>query len=420
MLRWIEPWYVVYGLLGVAAVGLAPILLPQFVNSHGNAAAVGLVIGAFNLGGLSAPLWGRLAEHRLHKPLMLGGLGATAAGLAVTPALTALSGWIGLALLQGAGIAAISTVAGLLVVEAHPKAQWDQRLGWLQSLYGGGQVIGLLLASLFSGPGSGTGLYWSALLVALGIPLGLLLIRTPPPPPVPLRAAPQPTRAHQAPAGIASAHHHLGHVKWSELRPVLQSSFGLFIVANTLALIGASLIFTAYPILMSDAYHMSPKFSAIAFGVGAGLAVLWYPAAGALSHRWGAGQVLWLSLLLRWVGTGLLLAMAFVPVAGRGWWAEAGFVVIVNSWPFISVAGTVYAAQTSPTDEGTAMGLYNGFAGIGNSAGSFITGLLAWVYGYRSLTVFACGIVLCALLLGLPLLGQARSASRHQKASAPP
>ena len=42
--------------------GAAPLLLPLAVSRVGNAAYIGLVMAAMSFGGLTAPLWGRLAD----------------------------------------------------------------------------------------------------------------------------------------------------------------------------------------------------------------------------------------------------------------------------------------------------------------------------------------------------------------------
>lgn len=73
----IEPWYLIYGLMGIIAAGILPMLLPQYINNAGSAAQVGMVMAVLNIGGLSAPLWGYLADKQLHKPLVLGALAVT-------------------------------------------------------------------------------------------------------------------------------------------------------------------------------------------------------------------------------------------------------------------------------------------------------------------------------------------------------
>ena len=151
MMKWIEGWYSSYALLGVAAAGLLPILLPLEVERTADASQLGIVLAAFSFGGLTAPLWGRLADsHRLHRALLAGGLACTAVGAAAFPFLSLFPLRIALALLLGIGIAAASTTANLFVIEAHPQAEWDARIGWLQTFYGVGQVAGLLLAGILA------------------------------------------------------------------------------------------------------------------------------------------------------------------------------------------------------------------------------------------------------------------------------
>jgi MFS family permease len=143
--KWVENWYISYALLGLSAAGLLPILLPLLVERTWGAADIGFVMAAFSLGGLTAPFWGGLADrYRLHRWLLVGGILGAALGAAVFPFASLLSRQIGLALLSGVGLASAATVATLFIVEAHPKSEWDARIGWLQTFYGSGQVIGLV------------------------------------------------------------------------------------------------------------------------------------------------------------------------------------------------------------------------------------------------------------------------------------
>ena len=77
--RWVEPWYMAYGLLGATLGGLVPILLPLAVGGAGDALDVGVVMAAFHLGGLAAPLWGGLADrYGGQRGLAISGLLGTA------------------------------------------------------------------------------------------------------------------------------------------------------------------------------------------------------------------------------------------------------------------------------------------------------------------------------------------------------
>ena len=73
--RWVEPWRLAYALLGATTSGMVPILLPLMLSCTSGATHTGLVMAAFNLGGLTAPLLGSLAgRHCLHRWMLSGGL----------------------------------------------------------------------------------------------------------------------------------------------------------------------------------------------------------------------------------------------------------------------------------------------------------------------------------------------------------
>ncbi len=177
----IEPWYFVYALLGLVAAGLVPVLVPLIVNQTGNAGQVGLVMAAVSLGGLTAPLWGSFADrYRLHRWLLVGGMLTTTVGLAAFAFTAQPVIWLLLAVIQGFGAAGAATVANLFVVEAHPKAEWDERIGWLQTFYGIGQVSGLLLAGVLTKTDFRVGFLVAAGLSAVAAILGWSTTKTPP------------------------------------------------------------------------------------------------------------------------------------------------------------------------------------------------------------------------------------------------
>jgi MFS family permease len=100
--RWVEPWYVVYALVGIAMSGAAPLLLPLAVSRVGNAADIGVVMAALSFGGLTAPFWGRLADgYRLQRFLLTGGLLVTTVALGAFALVSTPRAWCGLAFLQG-------------------------------------------------------------------------------------------------------------------------------------------------------------------------------------------------------------------------------------------------------------------------------------------------------------------------------
>lgn len=59
-----ETWYLTYALLGAAVGGMLPIIIPLLaLKRFGGAVQVGFVMAAYNLGGLAAPFWGRIADR---------------------------------------------------------------------------------------------------------------------------------------------------------------------------------------------------------------------------------------------------------------------------------------------------------------------------------------------------------------------
>ena len=140
----VDRWYIAYALLGATQGGMIPILLPLTSGASGGAAHAGAVMAAVNLGGLAAPLWGYLADRwSAHRAIMVGGLAAAACGLMAFAIADTLAARTVLALLVGVGMAAANTAATLLVIDAHPREEWDPRLGALQTFYGAGQTLGL-------------------------------------------------------------------------------------------------------------------------------------------------------------------------------------------------------------------------------------------------------------------------------------
>ena len=231
--------------------GLLPILLPLVVSQAGNAANIGLVIAALSLGGLTAPVWGSLADHyRMHRGLLVGGLLITTVGLIVFSITQQPAVWIGTALFVGFGAAGTATVANLFVIEAHPKAEWDERIGWLQTFYGVGQVAGLLLAGILSQINLSAGLILSAGFCAIAALLGWLTTQTPPNPTEPKPVLLHPARhgewVFSSPQGMF---HHLELKSLKKIVPSLRSPFGLFLLVWLLAMGGSAAFFSQYPVL---------------------------------------------------------------------------------------------------------------------------------------------------------------------------
>jgi DHA1 family tetracycline resistance protein-like MFS transporter len=354
-MKWIESWYISYAVLGLSAGGLLPIVLPILTGRTNGAAGIGLVMAAFSLGGLSAPVWGGLADRfRLHRQLLAGGLLGTALGATFFPFTISLALRALLALLSGIGLASAATVANLFIVETHPESEWDSRIGWLQTCYGGGQVAGLVLAGMLGENRPESGLWLAGGMAVLAIipamlgtkqRAGVLL------PSRPVLSRP----AHHAEWPTASPQHLYHHLTIRALTTFFapfRASFGLFLFAWLLSFSGSAAFFSFYPVLMLKAYGVQPALSSTGYALAAGVGLLLYAPAGKWSGRKGPRAVLRDALVLRIAAFAALTVLAVAALPGRGWFAMLFFLLVVLAWSLLSVSSTALIALLSPKNEG--------------------------------------------------------------------
>jgi len=399
--HWIEPWYLPYALLGAVVAGMIPILLPLLVNQAGSAAQVGLVMGMVSLGGLAAPVWGHLADrYRLHRWLLTGGLFLTTVGLAAFLFAGQPILWLILALIQSIGAAGAATVANLFVVEVHPKEEWDERIGWLQTFYGGGQVVGLMVAGIFSQEYLRLGLWIAAGLTVLAGLLAWLTTHTPPPP-----AEGKPVLLHPPHSGewaISSPSrlfHHISLKSLGRLGVSLRSTFGVFLTGWVLTFGGAAVVFSFYPVMMQKVFGLAPSISSAAFALAAGLGLALYTPAGHWSERWGAPRVLRSGLALRLLAFAGLFGLQFLHSSVAGWLAAVAFILVVLAWSLLSVSGTLLVAQLSPAGEGEGLGVFNAASALAGMIGAALGGWVAGVWGYPAALLLSVGSTILGLAL---------------------
>ena len=389
-MKWVESWYISYALLGLSAAGLIPILLPLLVGRTSGAADIGFVMAAFSLGGLTAPLWGWLADrYRWHQRLLVRGLLGTALGAIVFPLTLSLSYRVGLAFLSGIGLAAASTVANLFIVEVHPESEWDSRIGWLQTFYGCGQVIGLVLAGLIGQSRPEFGLWLAGgISVAAVVPallgtrqeLAVITLHRP------VLSHP----VHHAEWPVSSPQHLYHHLSMQGLRTFFASfrtPFGLFLIAWLLSFSGTAAFFSFYPVLMQKVYGVLPGLSSTGYALAAGLGLILYAPAGKWSTGTGPLLILRHALVLRIVAFIVLTILTVVSFFGRGWLAMLLFLFIVLAWSLLSVSSTALVASLSPENEGEGMGIFSAVTALAGVIGSVLGGWAAYLWGYAAIPI---------------------------------
>jgi MFS family permease len=432
----LEPWFAPFALVNGSAVGLVPILLPLVAIQHG-VGHVGLVMGAFNVGALAAPMTGKLADrYRSYRLLTAGCAAASALSLWLFP----LAGpWpqVLLALVNGAGFAGAVTVANLLIVERQRPSQWNQRLGWLETALSVGQGVGLVLAAWLAGLHARPALLIAAIVPASGVPLALLLI--------PRASSMRPGRPATQAAGAAAADpsrpraltaHQLvslGHVgEWGPASPsrmhhlvrgrsraglvaILKGTYGWFLAAWMAAFAGAAIIFALYPVLFRSAFGVPPRTSALAFAAIVFASLPLFVLAGRVSKRRGPGAALIGALAARVILLALLAVFAAVRHVSPALPLVA-FAGIMFAWSFLSVASPGLTAQLVPGHEGDAQGALNASSGLAGLVGSVAGGFAAAHWGYPAALGIGAGAVAVGLtIFVIKVLRQASSG--HQAPS---
>src|SRR6266568_351398 len=413
--RWLlEPWFTPFALVNGSAVGLTPILLPLVAVRYG-VGHVGLVMGAFNLGGFAAPLAGSLADrYRAYR-----GLAAAAATV------SAVALW---------GFAGAVTIANLLIVERRPRAEWNPRLGWLETVLSVGQGGALVLAAWLSELSGREALLIGAVVPAAAVPLALLLIprlpatAAPAPgaeagtvPPAAAAATPAPSAARARPLAAdpsERAQHRLssvGHVgEWGPLSPsrahhlhqrrrplmglsrILGGGFGWMLAAWIPAYAGSAVVFSLYPVLFQHAFGIAPRTSALAFAAIVFVSLPLFVLAGAVSQRRGPAMVMagaFGARILLLTALAVLAAIGHVPAV----LPLAAFGGVLFAWSFLSVASLGLTGQLVPNAEGDAQGMLNASSGVAGLIGSVAGGLAAGHWGYPMALAIGAGATAAGL-----------------------
>jgi len=406
-----DPWFWGYLFQGAVILGIAPILIPILVGEFKSASDVGLVVGAFYLGQVFSPMVGKIADaRRWFAPFFLGGFVLIAAGCVGFAVFESTSAWLACALLQGVGAGMTNTTAFSYIVEFRPKSEWDGHLGWLQTFYGTGQAVGLLLAALLQSI-SGWGMVLCGVLMIPGLWLARRGLPSAAATAVRPGARKEPVH-HDRPAmgpaiSPAAVVRHYEHASLRGLRAVgkgLTSRFALWIVCWFCMMIGVWLVMNFLPLLMKANYGISAGLSSLYYGLAATIGIFLYAPSGNWSQRIGSARVVLIGALGMVVTNVALLLLIPASAGAQAFLVPLFFAVLPIAWSPIIVGGSVLAGELADFSQGAAMGIFNAAMAVGSVAAAVAGGWIAEKSGYPAVTACAAGASILAVVLLLPLL----------------
>jgi MFS family permease len=374
---------------------MLPLLLPL---SAGGSTHAGTIVGCMNLTGLTAPVWGHLADRRrLHRPVLLAGMLVVLVALLLMPVQIALPLKAALAGLLGLGFAAANTVANMFIVEVHPREEWDARIGAFQALSGIGQVSGLLLAGVIGGRYA-LAFGVAAGLVAMALPIAWLTLR----------------RVHTVvPRHMATAHPPIGGEGWScapqrmfhiltwgglrRLMRELEMPLARLLIVWFVAFVAIGAVLTLLPLALVRAFGIPLGLPASTYAFASAIGLGMYVVAAGLARRFGAPLVLRAGFAAR-AAAMAILAIAFMAEVDAIPLALSGFAILVVAWPLLGVAGTALAAELAPGEKGEAIGLFNAISSLAGAVGAFLGGWAMDAVGFGNVCLAGAAVVALAAL----------------------
>ena len=382
MRRGFKIWYLSYGVFGFLVPGLSSILLPLLIVDAGHRPfRVGAVVAAQNWGILSAPLWGWFADRRnAHRSTLLLGLLCLGLGFATFGEARGLLVLLSASLLIGLGTGACSTVANLLVVEFSSASDWSGGISQLQLCGACGTLIGFGVAGRLPTANLAAGA------AALVLPAALLAVCF-----VPRRAPGMPRPALQPMAMLRNA-----DFKGLSPQAGWGSRLALFLLTWSLFSLAVSAFSSLYPIMMLRAFGIHLRMSVDAIAMATLLSLPLYVVSGRLVCRCGTVRIIVVGIMCRVMALGALAALIALHRT-----AVPPVLLLVGAfqmvWPLIGVASNELAAVLAPQSEGLAIGLFNAAGAFSSGLGAMLSGLIAQVSGYRSVSAWAAAIALIAL-----------------------
>lgn len=411
--RWLLAWA-----LGYAAIGASTLLVPLYALALGGGPMIaGLLEASAGLAGVpGAILWGRLADRTgRRRGFVLFALAGSGLAFAVFPLLDAL--WTLLALNAALWfvVSAATPVVTLFMIEGHPEAAWDGRVGRLNAAQRYGWVGGLVAGTVWLGLASASqSVLWAQRTFFLVCAVGALVS-------VPLTVYWLPPEATGSPRRLSRSRafqrvvsgsgRYVKVIPFATARAALavgQGRRGRFgrlpgVLRRYLLIVfvfstGFATLFGPVPAYLADLSLSSATIFAVFIVSSLASAVVFVPV-GRATQRWGAPRLQTVAL-----GTRVLLFPALGLVALLGAFSlrlalvGLAFAVIGLTWAVIVVTAVgITTRVATPAVRGEALGLYTAVSGLGGGLGGVMGGVVAGQVGYLAAFGLAGGIVACAL-----------------------
>ena len=409
----IDLWYWGYFFQGAVILGLLPILLPILIEglSHSSAQA-GWIIAIFYLGMLPAPLIGFLAEKtRNYAVFYIGGYLFIGIGCAILPFYHTFAYWAMATFIQGLGAGAVNTLAAMYIINFRPKNSWDLRIGWLQTVNGTGQAIGIGIASLTQAFPD-WGLWICALLMIPGIILGRLHLPKAKKSDSKSKQPPQdhkkfPHHRHHQSIGISHTLHYyqsLEMIHFKKFITSIMSPFGLFMLSWFLTMFGMWMVMNLLPLLFKRVYGVAPWLSSLYYALAATVGIFFYAPSGSWGAKFGNAKVLLGGMIALTISLALLAILALFPVSMFTYiLAPIAFSIIPVAWSPLIVAGTGLSGDITTIGQGPGIGLFNAILAIAAVSSAIAAGEIADAFNYNYVAIIAAIIATIGSIIFIPL-----------------
>jgi MFS family permease len=420
--RWLYSWA-----LGSVAFGGASLLVPLYIVRLGaTPVQLGLLAAtAAVIGAPGAVAFGRLANRTgRRRPLVLVTLGTVALALAGVPFLRSVAAVIAVNAALWLVVGSVAPVLTVVIVDGVPEAEWNDRIGLLNTYQGYGWAGGLLLGTAWPLVGDRIvdtemvvpALFWVLAACAAASAAGAARSLPRSGPAARVRSE---RRVREIARLLAASNRGIrgatfafspNRLYWSTraIRPRrllerLDPALTTYLGAAALFFTGFAAFWAPLPLFLSTTGFASEQIFALYLASSLASAAL-YGSAGAVASRYDLRVLQSGALAVRGA---LFPAIALVAGIGGltvGFGAVGvGLAAIGGAWAVVAVAGTAIVVRLAPPGaRGEVLGVYTGLGSIAGGAGGVLGGWAA-TFGYRAAFGAAGGLVLLGAGLVLSL-----------------